>query len=358
MPEWRDDRWQIGASVLRAGRGGIARVARMSARALIESGVRCDLAALVDDEPTEIAGCRARALGGSKLGYAAAMHAAALSHRRFLYDAVGPARAHPRVPGLRSPYGVWIHGVEVWDSLSPDRARALRGADFVLVNSEFTLRRFTERHWPLEKAHVCPLATEEDDPAPSRRQPGARPTVLMLGRIERDGMLKGQLEVIDCWPDVVREIPGARLLIAGGGSGLDQVRARATASPVSADIEALGFVPEDWIAQLWREAWVFALPSRCEGFGIVYVEAMRQGVPVIASTCDAGNEINVHGETGFNVDPLDRRELAEHIVALLGNDDLRGRLGKAGQDRWASRYRYSDFKARLLDALDRSCGRG
>ncbi len=354
MTDWRLQRWQLGASVLEAGQGGIARVARMTANAMISAGARCDIAALVDRRSTTICGVASRTFAGDQIAFGAAMHAAALRHDCFLYDAVGPARAHPRLPGLRRFFGIWIHGIEVWDALSPDRRRALMAADFILANSVFTLDRFTKLHGPLRNAHVCPLATEEDHPLP-RPTSDRRPQVLMLGRMAGEEMYKGQLEMIDCWPAVVARVPEARLVIAGGGSGVDMVRARAAASPASKFIEITGFAPDTQIDALWRESRVFALPSRGEGFGIVYIEAMRHGLPIIASIHDAGQEVNVHGETGFNVDQANRSALAEHVVLLLRNTELATSFGLAGQNRWMTYYRFSHFRDRLQTILGRVC---
>ena len=100
-----------------------------------------------------------------------------------------------------------------------------------------------------------------------------------------------------------RAVPGARLVVAGTGPDSDRIRARAVA--LGSSIEFRGFVPENAIQQVWDEADVFAMPSRGEGFGLVYVEAMRQGLPVVASVHDAAPEVNRDGITGFNVD-LDR----------------------------------------------------
>ena len=82
----------------------------------------------------------------------------------------------------------------------------------------------------------------------------------------------------------------------------DLLRAQADASAAASNIEFTGFLPQGQIDALWSRAHVFAMPSRQEGFGLVYIEAMRRGLPVIASTQDAGQEINLHGVTGFNAD--------------------------------------------------------
>ena len=355
MTGWRTHRWQIGATVLETGRGGIALVARMTARTLIDAGAGTDLFALIDRESTNISGRWARNFAGSKARYTAACHTAALTHDWFLYDAVGPARAHPRLPGLRRPYGVWIHGVEVWNSLSPGRARALRGADFVLSNSQFTLDRFTQLHFSLPNARVCRLATEEDAPPPTLPDFSGAPTAFILSRIDGGEMYKGHSELIAAWPEVVSHVPEARLVIAGGGSGLDEVRRMASQSPASGSIDVLGFLPGERLEELWRAAHVFAMPSRGEGFGLVYVEAMRHGLPIVTSRDDAGQELNTEGKTGFCVNPSERGKLAGRLATLLTDRELCARMGRAGFAQWQQHYRASQFSRRLMESLDTLC---
>jgi phosphatidylinositol alpha-1,6-mannosyltransferase len=87
-----------------------------------------------------------------------------------------------------------------------------------------------------------------------------------------------------------------------------------------------------------------------EGFGLVYVDAMRHGVPVIASLDDAGQEVNVDGLTGFNVSLTDSARLTEVLVRLLGNPDLARQIGDAGRLHWGKHYTFDAFKARFLKA--------
>jgi phosphatidylinositol alpha-1,6-mannosyltransferase len=102
---------------------------------------------------------------------------------------------------------------------------------------------------------------------------------------------------------------------------------------------------------LWAETNVFAMPSRSEGFGFVYIEAMRHGLPVLASVHDAGSEVNVDGVTGYNVN-LDREgELAERIVHLLREPDHAAQLGNQGRARWHDHFCYSAFRERFLPIL-------
>lgn len=164
---------------------------------------------------------------------------------------------------------------------------------------------------------------------------------------------KGHAELIECWPSVIARVPNARLLVVGGGKGRADLEAAAAQSPASGQIEFTGFVPEAEIGRIWNRAHLLVMPSRQEGFGMVYIEAMRRGLPVIASRHDAGQEVNVDGETGFNVD-LDRPgELADRIARLLGNDALCAAMGAAGRRRWRTHFRYSAFRSRLSQHLAR-----
>ncbi|MGA9824630.1 MAG: glycosyltransferase family 4 protein, partial [Methylocystis sp.] len=203
---------------------------------------------------------------------------------------------------------------------------------------------------------VCWLATEENDVPERASDFGGPPTVLILARVDTSEMYKGHVELIDCWPSVMAAIPDARLLIAGGGDGLDILRARAGASAAASNIEFTGFLPQSQIDALWSRAHVFAMPSRQEGFGLVYIEAMRRGLPVIASTQDAGQEINLHGVTGYNVDLEREGELARRTIELLSNKALARQFGENGREHWRANFCFSAFRRRMEPILTEFLG--
>jgi phosphatidylinositol alpha-1,6-mannosyltransferase len=286
---------------------------------------------------------------GSRARFAWYTWRAARDHSHFLYTFVGMARAHNRLPWQRRPFAVFLHGIEVWEQGGPGRVRWARRADLLLSNTAHTRERADRAHGGLGHAKVCWLATEGDEPA--ARQPRSHPpTVLIVGRIDERENYKGHDELFSAWPRVAREVGGARLLVVGDGSGLGRLKARAAGLP-GCDVEFRGFVPEHKMQDVWDEADVFAMPSRGEGFGLVYVEAMRQGLPVLASVHDAGQEVNLHGVTGFNVDLGRPADLEGRLIELLADAALRRRLGEAGRQRWAEHFRYSAFRERFLGLL-------
>ena len=101
----------------------------------------------------------------------------------------------------------------------------------------------------------------------------------------------------------------------------------------------LGVLPQGELPRYYGAADVFVLPSRYELFGIVMLEAMACGVPVVATRFGGPAEVIAHGETGFLVDPTDPEELAGAIEALLSNPELRREMGR--RTRRAAEERYS-----------------
>jgi len=344
----------LAALSLEPGNGGIGRLARLTA-AVLARQVRCgkfeaEAITLLDKTPQTDLGLPVRTAAGSRLRFVAEVHRAALTHTHVIYDFLGTARAHCRVPLLRRPFLTWICGVEIWPGPTPDRLKQLRWKTARRADKLLSISHYTRLRSQLDRAQVCWLATESDD-APASCAGAKPPRVLMISRV--DEAYKGHQELVDCWPSVVAGAPDAVLTLAGQGPRLEQLRHRAAASPCSRQIEVLGYVPESEMEGLLARTAVFAMPSRGEGFGLVYVEAMRHGIPVIASIHDAGQEINIEGVTGYNVD-LDRpNELAQRLVQLLRNPKLATEMGQRGRQHWKWHFAFSAFEARLAPILDR-----
>lgn len=341
----------LAVTSLMPGDGGIARVARLMGRVLAgeaASGrLRVRAIGLNDAAAANDLGLALAAAGGSRLRYAAAVQAAALRGTHFLFDSLAMVRAHNRLPFLTRPLLAWIHGIEVWEGARADRLQSSRQVDVLLANSHYTRERAERAHGGFARARVCWLGTETDElPVVAKRADGP-PTALVLGRLERERD-KGHRALIDCWPAVVQTVRHARLVIAGSGSDLEPLRHHAASSRVAGHIEIRGFVAESEIEDLWAEATIFTMPSHGEGFGLVYIEAMRHGVPVVASIHDAAPEVNVDGETGYNVDFARAGELADRVIHLLRDPDEAARLGANGRHRWAQEFRFSAFRERFL----------
>jgi len=337
----------IGAQYASPGCGGMARVVRLITRVAADEKLPASLLVAAEKGPIGDIPIPVRCFGGSRAAFLLAAQICGLRAPYFLYDFAGSARAHFFNRVLCRPYAVWIHGAEVWEQARKDYLHVLRGAHTLFASSRYTRDKADRIHGGFERAKVCWPATLEDEPA-KIGPPIGPPSALIMAVMAQH--YKGQDILIDVWPDVVRKIPDARLLITGSWYGAEIERA-ARRSSAAANIDVLGFVAEDKLADLWRRATVYAMPSMGEGFGLVYVEAMRHGRPVIASTQDAGCEVNRHGVTGFNIDRSRPGELVQALITLLGDPARARQMGDAGRDLWASEYRYTCFRARLAPML-------
>jgi len=339
---------QVSAQFLAAGAGGIARCARLTIKAL-EGAAQVTALAVSDRAPEDLGAVRTRAFKGARSAFVAANTMGALRSDWVIYDFAGTARAHRPLALAGRPYALWAHGWEVWPgNLRADYARAIRGAGAVFVNSRHTAARLAESLPDLRTVHVCPLGTETETAiSPSIGMRASERRVLFVGR--NDAMFaKGQDVLIAAWPDVVARVPEAVLTFVGGGERLDHLRHLAAASPAAASIEVLGQIGDDAVAVLYGRARLFAMLSMVEGFGLVFVEAMSHGAPVLCADEDASTEVNLDGETGFAVNRCDRAAIVDRIVSVLEDDALFARLSGGAAERWATHYRFSAFRERFL----------
>lgn len=287
--------------------------------------------------------------------------------RWWLFDHAGLARAHAAVPAfLRRPYAVMLHDVEAWaPDLSPGRRQALRGARLRIANSRYTAERTMTANPDIGTVVPCQLGLLALRPTVASPRDaelttvGTAASILIVARMPASLPYKGHDQLIDAWPAVLARAPHAELLIAGKGDDLPRLQARAAALGVAGAVRFLGYVPEHSLQAMLRRVAAFAMPSGGEGFGLVYLEAMRAGLPCIASTADAAGDIVLDGETGYLVDRADSAQLAARVVALLQSDSLRRTLGENGRARFDAQFTYEAFRERLrvvLAAMDRPVG--
>jgi phosphatidyl-myo-inositol dimannoside synthase len=339
------------AESFRPGNGGINRVARLTARVLseLQEPLNLDVQAisLSDAEPVDL-GVTHRFFAGSRVRFIAAVQMDALQSRHVLFDSAAMARTFlvGRVTNQRS--ACWIHGIEIWKSepMQPNvvrKRKIVQSMDFLFANSETTVERSG-----FANAHKCWLSTEGDLP-PETTSVNQNPQVLILSSINVD--YKGHREIIECWPKVLEAVPQARLVIAGKGPGLDALKKVVSDLPYRNSIDVLGFVPEQQLDELYASSSLFAMPSRGEGFGLVYIEAMRHGLPIIASIHDAGNEVNLNEITGYNINLDVPSELPDRMIRLLGNRKLAEQMGINAFERWKQNFSYACFRERMTPLL-------
>ncbi|MBE2268101.1 MAG: glycosyltransferase family 4 protein [Anaerolinea sp.] len=178
--------------------------------------------------------------------------------------------------------------------------------------------------------------------------------ILMVGRMESSERYKGQDVLIQAMPYILERYPEAQLVLVGEGDDSNRLVNLAKAESVETQehIFMLGFVPDDVLESLYSSCYLFAMPSRGEGFGLVYVEAMRWGKPCIASHIDAAQYIVQHEKTGLLVDnPTSSLDVASAILRLLSSPIVAEQYGVAGRLRAHNYYQYEQFRTRFWQTL-------
>ncbi|MEU4574030.1 glycosyltransferase family 4 protein [Nonomuraea sp. ATR24] len=184
------------------------------------------------------------------------------------------------------------------------------------------------------------------------RRPGGGPVVVCVSRLVPR---KGQDQLIRAWPRVLREVPGAVLLLVGGGPHRRRLERLAAGSP---SIVFTGSVPAADLPGYYAAGDVFAMPCRTrwggvdvEGLGIVFLEASATGLPVVAGASGGAPEAVRHGETGLVVDGRDTGEVAAALIELLSAPERARKLGEAGRDWIAAEWSWDRVADRFRALL-------
>lgn len=241
--------------------------------------------------------------------------------------------------GIHNPMQSYIHSQE-W-LLTYDAWRVICCSDAMAAEI------FDSLHTPLDKVRVVPngvdpsrlrCADTADQLAVFRRRWAApeERIVLFVGRLVRE---KGVEVLVDSMPEVVAAHPEARFIVAGGGHA-DHLRSRAASLGLGHRIAFTGFILEADLPRLYAIADVAVFPSLYEPFGIVALEAMAAGVPVVTSDIGGFGEVVRHGETGLHTWANNPHSLAWGINEVLSKPKLAARLRREGLKEVRTRYNW------------------
>ena len=333
--------------------GGIAAVSRMCWQVLEQAWPGAELVTLLSG-PTGVNATRPPLGAQLKFGMALMKRQVSRDDAWLFFNHLALGQAQAFVPpGVRRPYVLFLHGIEAWASHGPAARRVLRDAAVLVSNSGHTAARVRAVCPDLGSISVCPLALPDDVlAAPAAGGAALRPpSVLMVGRMLAAECYKGHDQMLEAWATVRRVVAGARLIVVGGGDDVPRLKQKASDLGLGEAVTFTGFVTKAERAALYRESALFAMPSRGEGFGLVYLEAMASGLPCLASRQDAGQEVVRDGVTGYAVDQDDVSGLARRVIELLTNPARREAMGRAGRHLVETDHSYVRFNARLLSII-------
>lgn len=320
-----------------------------------------DVVARIDPTP----GLHVRGFGGDKLRYLVAL-ARALRSGRYQWVLIGHinlARAVvllARICCLRAPrLAMLAHGIEVWDGIIGARRKALGAIDLFLCVSRYTRDRIRAQAPGIAQERFI-VFTNALSPSWATQPPetlgphliGAPPRYLLsVTRLDTRERYKGIITTLQAFamlPD--RDL---HYVIAGDGDDLDFLRRTAQRLGVSDRVHFRGRIPDGELAGLYARCQAFVLPSGKEGFGIVFLEAMYFGAPVIAARARGAVDAVEDGVTGLLVDYGDVTALRRALQTLLDDSQLRDRLIRQGRERVTGGgiFTFEAFTSRLASLL-------
>ncbi len=344
--------------------GGIARILRLYLKALCESaGPTDEIASVVlNDRPepdnrlptySTVALRSHMGCGRSKLRFI----------RETLRQASGCSRlvcghlhqlpiawlAQRLNPGLR--YYLVAHGIEVWRPYSSLEVRALLGAHRILCVSDYTRRQLLRFCPGLGPERLC-VVPNTLDPVLARPLPSAisatpfgAPRILTVARLTTADTYKGVDTLIEALPMVRREYPSARLRIVGAGDDQPRLQALCHQQRVADAVDFTGRIDDAALQAEYAACDLFALPSRKEGFGLVYLEAMIHGKPCLGARAGGVPEV-INEDVGVLAEYGNIPEIAAGLMDLVRYPCDPGAIR-----RHAESFSFPSFRQRLNAVL-------
>lgn len=356
--------------------GGIEKVCRVLTRTLYDLSVK-DLIApkafsmydkSADRDAKYILKEQFKGFHGNKIGFSLAAisegirsKTVILSHINLLFIALIIKKLSPTTKIV-----VFAHGIEVWREIKIWKGDFLRKDCEIWAVSTYTALQMQQRHKvPAENIKVLNNCLDPFLEIPSDfRKPAdllerytlksSDPVVFTLTRLSSSELYKGYDLVIETIPELVKMFPTIRYLIAGKADPSEQNRLSQLISEnnLQDHVTLLGFVPEEELSEHFLLSDVFVMPSRKEGFGIVFIEAAACGCKTISGNQDGSVDALLGGKLGTLVSPTDKNAIYEAMKAnlsLLRTDDSSAAVQKLCVDNFSYSNYYKKLKELICD---------
>jgi len=257
---------------------------------------------------------------------------------------------------------VFAHGIEVWQPLGWPRGAALRQSDLAIGPSSDTAQHLTSQQgiradkvqrlpWGLDPEFEARLAAGVSAALPAGFPRNGK-VILTVGRWDPAERYKGADTLIAALPRVLQAAPDAFLVLIGSGEDRTRLEQLARDHGVSDRAIFLQNLSPDELFACYAACRVFALPSRGEGFGLVFLEAMAHGKPVIGGAHGGTPDVIDDEVTGSLVPHGDVERLSAALGALLLDPRRASQMGARGLERVRTEYTFEKFQLRLSRILD------
>lgn len=257
---------------------------------------------------------------------------------------------------------IWLvaHGIDVWDQQTGVKKRLLQTVDKVIAVSEYTRQTMAASNAiALDKInllHNCidpyfhyPTQLQKPAYLVERYRAAGRKILYTLTRLAAGEKYKGYDVVIECLPQLKEKYPDILYIIGGKADEEERNRVQALIEKhqVQDHVWLTGFIAEEELVDHYLLADVFVMPSKGEGFGIVFIEAAACGTPVIAGNKDGSVDALKHGLLGELVNPYEPKEIEQAIINSIETRTKGMELARLTHDF----FQFDNYKAQLLHLL-------
>ncbi|MGG6242663.1 glycosyltransferase [Nodosilinea sp. AN01ver1] len=228
---------------------------------------------------------------------------------------------------LGIPYWTVAHGVDAWNIRAPLLKASLRHADLILAVSHYTRSRLLiEQNLDENQVVVLPNTFETKRFKIAAKSPVLlkryqlhieQPVILTVSRLSSSERHKGYDQIIKALPEIRRALPTIHYILVGKGSDRPRIEQMIAELDLQDCVTLAGFVSDNELCDHYNLCDVFAMPSKSEGFGIVYLEALACGKPTVGGNQDGAIDALRNGELGVLVDPENVKEIASTLIEIL-----------------------------------------
>ncbi|MDM9583606.1 glycosyltransferase family 4 protein [Nostoc sp. GT001] len=262
-----------------------------------------------------------------------------------------------------TPYWVVAHGLEVWDIENKATQFALEKADKIISVSNYTRQRLLQdTNIDSEKIVILPNTFDASKFLINSKPTyllkrynltDEQPVILTVTRLGSMAKYKGYDQILHALIKVRSHLPNVHFILAGKGDDIPRIKALVTNLNLQNCVTIAGFVPDQELCDHYNLCDVFALPSKGEGFGIVFLEALACGKPVLAGNQDGSIDPLADGKLGCLVDPDNVEEIADNLIQILQGDCANPIIYQPEylQQKTIEAFDFSQFRASLAKLI-------
>lgn len=250
------------------------------------------------------------------------------------------------------PHVVTIHGQDLQVTVKKSEIckknvyRTLESADRIITVSS-KLKRMIENGRLLEKTCVINNGVEIDNSFPMGLIDieKNRNTILSVSNLNKSKGIDLNIRAVG---SLIEKYPGIMYYIIGDGPEKENLMKLVSELKLGRNVVFLGRLPHDAVLSYMAESFIFSLPSYEEGFGVVYIEAMAQGRPVIGVKGEGIEDVIIPGKNGFLVEPRNYEDIARTIDFIFENPERAIEIGREGRDYAEKKLSWDDNAAKTI----------